>query len=76
MNEADRRRLHDERRLAALMRDPHIAPAVRLALQIGAKVGESRTRRNAFIAGVAVGFLFAGLLVIWLVRLGASEGRQ
>lgn len=71
-----RRRLQHERQLAVLMRDPLLGPTVRAALQYGAKVGESRTRRMAFLFGLVVGVLVGAIVAIILVRLGAGEAQQ
>lgn len=76
MADNDRRRLHDEQRLEALARDPRVSPVIRAALQVGAKVGEGRRRRNAFLTGLVLGLVLGAVLAILLVRFGASEGQQ
>ena len=76
MTDAERRRLHAEQLLEAAMRDPRALPAIRAALQVGAKVGEGRGRRSALIVGLVLGFLLGAVIAILLVRLGASEGQR
>ena len=76
MSAAERRRLHDDELLVALMRDERVAPAMRVALQLGAKIGEARRRRMSFLAGLVVGILVGAILAIILVRYGAAEGQR
>lgn len=75
MTDAERRRLHGEKHLAALLDDTLSQPAIRAALQVGAKVGESRRRRGAFLTGLLLGLLLGAILAVLLVRLGALESR-
>lgn len=71
MTRADRRRLH-----LAKLETERLPPAIRAALQLGAKIEGSRARRGAFLLGLWLGFVIGLVVAIALVRVGAYEAQR